>query len=371
MGNCAGPAGPAQGACNGAKSCQYRLYDAPANDMQYKMNALVNYFCGFQTAQDILNFVNDNRASGSGYNSIYPLIFPPAMEYIPAVNIGVQNDGTSRLLNSDEYTMVPNPFWDQAQVIQKLMFGQSADGAMPCQQWYYVPFSYTGESVPQFENVLNPSYCQCLVQMYNILENPLPGSNICVDGIGATLPSIVYSYQLVQNQLDTMSSAILQCLTPYQGGTGDSSQCIKVLFEPYNMGPYDISVTAPCVGTGSPEPAQCSNVNSPTCTAQICNTTASKGGWNCTLTGLCIPVPAGGTFSSQAECAACQANGNCPGSNICCPEAQPPNQGICSAANNPPQVTYGRQAIIGLAVIAGIVFLIGLAIWYAKRKKVL
>lgn len=378
MGNTCAGSGIGSNSCTGSYYCQYRIYDSPQNDTEYKMNAMVDVFCGFQTSQDILFWVQKNFLSGLGYNSIYPLIFPPALQYIPAVNSNVKNDGTSRVLNQNEYTMVCNPYWAQAQIIQNLMYGQSQSGAMPCAQWYNVPFSYTGQGVPVFTNVLNPAYCQCLEVMYKNLESPLPTSGQCVDGEGATLVTNTYSADLIQDQITNYSTVILQCLTaaqiypwPKVGWMGSADNCIKYLFASEVIGPYDTAITAPCINSGSPEPSPCSDINSPTCTYSICQANSTTGGgWNCTpLTGRCQWVPAGGTFSTLEECENCQANGTCPGSNICCPEAQAPTYLLCSASNNPPPSSgFVKPAMIGLAIIAVMAMLLAFVIWYIKRR---
>lgn len=366
MGNtCGGPAGPLQGACNGTEICKYRIFENPQTPDQYKINALLNIFCGFQTASDILTLVN-NQAPIYGYGIVYVLMFPPALQYIYAVNKSVVNDGTNRVLGSDEYTLVSNPYWDQAQVIQSLMFGQTQEGSWPCVPSFSVPFSLQQSAgFVNFADISNPAYNQCLSAMYKQLETPQPKGNslVCVDGVGATLPTISYSADLVSDQIMNNRKDILKCLTPAQGGTGDASQCSKVLFVQNNIGPYDTT-------TGQP----CTNINDKTCTYSICSSTAPTGGWNCTSTGRCIQVSVGGTFPTLEACQQCQTLGTCPGSNVCCPEAQAPNYGTCSGTTTGggtlpiPSSGYMKDALIGLGISAVVIILVTLLIMYLKRK---
>ncbi len=357
MGNCAGPAGPSQGACNGWSQCQFKVYDSPTLPEEYKINALLNFFCGFQSSQDIINFVNNSYNSGNGYNAVYPLIFPPALQYIACVNEDVHNDGSSRVLNSNEYTMVLNPYWNQAQIIENLMFGQSAVGAFPCTPNYYVPFSYSGELVINFVTIPNKAYTQCMNSMTKQLIAPQPIGNSleCVDGINVFLPGLSYSSDLIQQQINTLSTLVTKCVS-------DASQCSQVLFNPTKVGPYDTSNNQVC-----------QDLSSPNCTYEKCKNTQPTGGWNCTSGGRCIQVSAGGTFSSLEDCQGCQANGTCPGNSVCCPEAQAPTYGTCGCGSGTgplpiPGNNMMKDALIGLSIMMAVMGMIILGIRILRKQ---
>jgi hypothetical protein len=365
MATCGGLGGPT-GGCSGMYAmCQYSIYENPQNAEQTKMNLFVNTFCGFQTPTDIINWVNNIE----GFHIVYPLIFPPALQYIPAVNSNVVNDRSSRVLNQDEYTLIQNPYWDQAQVIQGLMYGQTQMGSWPCSPTFSVPFNYyitdADAVMIEFADIPNPGYNQCMSAMLKQLETPQPKGNnlVCIDGLGANLASIAYSPDLIQQQIDTNDNSVLQCLTPAQGGSGDPSQCSRVLFKNFNIGPYNVTTNQPC-----------QNINEIGCTYIICNSTTPTGGWNCTSTGRCIQVSAGGSFPSLEACQGCQTAGTCPGSNTCCPQAQSPTYGSCSTSggsgpSQPPLPSYMKDVYITLGIITALgIAMIAMTVYLKRRK---
>jgi len=345
--------------CDAIGVCGYQVFASPKNDKERKINAMINstFFCGSTTPQDIEDTINANFRNGGGYGPLYILVFPPVLEEIYVLNTNTLV-GTG-VLPENGYIKIPNPYLDQAKAMEGLLFGQAAVGAFPCSQTYTVPFGFaSGIASVVYSAITNPNYAVCVNSMYSTLSRPIPSTTICIDGVAANQPVQTYDYNNTKNQIDSSSiqfprtppqgTAILQCLTSAQGGTGGPSptNCANALLVPKTIGPYDTS-------TGNP----CTSVTSPTCTYQICLNNLSKIPWSCTSSGKCLQL-IGGSFATQALCEQCQANGTC-GPNICCPQSQ--TGGACPT--NPPAPNPTTNFIM-LAVVGIVVFIVFLVILF-------
>lgn len=342
---------------NTASVCMnYIINENPwPGSVEEKMNYLVGTFCGMKTGQDIINSVMLNGPLNGG--GIFPLIFPPLIENIPCLNDNVLDNRTSNVLSPSDYTLIPNPYLLQAQTIQGIMFGTERMGSFPCAQFFYVPYSYDINFNLIWKAIQNPAYSGCINAMYTALKSPQPVGTTekCVDGIGLMMATSYYSADYLA---DLTIYEVLQILTPSQGGTGNATQCQSILFQPGNIGPYDIN-------TGNP----CTNIKDPGCTYAICMSEPNPGGYNCQPNGQCVPVSAGGTFGTMDACIECQKNESCPGNNICCPESQTYG-GVCptSAPITPSYPSYEKDAIIGISIAIAALVLVIFSTWYIKKR---
>lgn len=343
-------------------SCTYKIFANPTTDSQRKINALLNYqgFVGAKTGDDI------NQAFNGNYAAQYVLLFPPALPSIYVLNEGTKYDGTSRVLSPSEYTVIPNPLYSAAMILQNTMFSATS---FPCMATYNVPFALSLIKDPMgsggtitniiYESITNPASNQCLTALFNMLETPqlISGQQVCTDGEDIFLPSPypAYSQGHIEYMFSIGDNSLLQCIQVGGVGTNNLSLVTQILLVPSKVGPYDTKT-----GVG------CTNITDPTCTYQICMSTPQKQSVNCGAGGVCIHVPSGtGNFDTIEECAACQKNGNCNGKNICCPQSQ---NGTGSCSTNPPNLpstpSYVKDAIIGISVLV----LLSLAIVLLKRR---
>lgn len=343
-------------------SCTYKIFANPSNDAERKINALLNFFgfVGMKTSDQI------NNNFGGTYAAQYAFLFPPALQNIYVLNQGAKYDGTSRVLSPSEYTIIPNPFYAQAVVLQNIMFGATS---FPCSQTYTVPFSISVVEDPgtgydvidiNYSTITNPGYNQCLTSLYKTLETPqtISGQNECTDGktVFTTSPSLVYSKDHIDDMFQSNDESLFQCIRVNGYGTNNLNMVDKVLLvSSTKVGPYDTSTNLPC-----------KSLTSPTCTYQICSQSSTAKSINCGIGGCQYVPPGSGNFDSMDECEQCQNNGNCYSNYICCPEQK--NYGVCPSKPTPPAPPNStKYIIIGICIITITFILLVLVIRYRNE----
>ncbi len=255
----------------------------------------------------------------------------------------------------NDVILIQNPYYIQAQNMEALFFGASSSGAFPCVSTYNFPIGvYKGTTYTQPEHYIyssngvpNTGYNACLSAFFKALETGVAGqcSYQCIGDPGVVLPH-VSSWD--GTQTDYMEANIQKCLT-------DFTQCQYVFTFPNQtgIGPYE---TAKGPNYGQP----CPNLNSPTCTYQICKKNPNLS-WFCNSQGKCCPSDYPGGFPSEDECYDCFNNGTC-GSNVCCLASK--NGQSCYNSSPPPTSPgSGRNLLIEGAIGIGIIIVLLIIIY--------
>src|SRR6185295_2801254 len=107
----------------------------------------------------------------------------------------------------------------------------------------------------------------------------------------------------------------------------------------------------------------CPDLQSPTCTYQLCKKNPNIG-WACQPGGKCCPQSfTQGLFPTEDECYACFDKGICPGSgnpnntSVCCPASK--NGYSCYSSSPPPTSPgSGRNLLIEGAIGVGILIVL-------------
>lgn len=381
--------------------CRYFIFDnAQPGTKEDKANKLLNYICGPKNQAELIEYVNGyaNRNALNGvlcegtppvchsmqysyWNLVYPLIFPPILDTVYALNnsgsetrIPHYNNGRSVKLPPSDYHAIPNPFINHATAVAGLIFGATLQGAMPCRPSYSLPYSielvqsgndYYTQVV--YEDVVNPNYEQCFAFMVRQLSQPqtIGNAEFCVGDTRIFLNNAVgydqaYIETLVHSDAgrpprsaeDLSTSVIGQFLSSVGSGSG-----ALIFLRPQQVGPYDTTTKQPCT-----------DLTSKTCTYQICKNAPARG-WNCTSNGCQPQYNVPGSFATKDDCEKCYLDGSCPGDNICCPDSVKVG-GVCPKPTPgvTPNTNVKTEIIITLAVLA--VLVIGYIVYrFVRRRK--
>lgn len=359
--------------CSGeGRPCNYYVFpNASPGSAQDKQNRLLNYLVGLTSPQDLLNEISGKGLSPP-WNLAYPLIFPPAIQTVYSLASGMTDSGSGQIDINDpsQCTQIPNPYYQHALILQNAMAGYpTPQMAMPCSKTYNVPFSLNNDTsggtslgsmifqeIPNLPGPNGGGFDACWAIMEKQLETPqsIGGQTLCVGDSG--YPTIdgntSYSYSWItgpnfmgySSGVDDPPPALQAFLTD---PTNPSN--LKNLFPPQtSFGPYDTNTQQPC-----------SSLSSPTCTYYICKNQSKPTGYLCGVGGKCNPTYQTAPpppFTSLEECVACQSNGNCGGSNVCCPASQ--SGGQCPT--NPPLPSAPSSLVI--EAIVGVLFFVILII---------
>jgi hypothetical protein len=364
--------------CGGeGRPCHYYIFpNATPGSAQDKQNRLLNYLVGLNSQQDLLNNISGQTGPGIPWSLAYPLIFPPAIQTVYSLNAALTNRSSGQIdpNNPNQCTQIANPYYEHSLILQNAMAGYpTTNMSMPCSKTYNVPFAinndvqHLGEVIFQeVPNIPGPNgggYDACWSIMEKQLETPqsVGGQLLCVGDQG--YPTIdgdtSYSYNwIIGNNFIGYAAGVNNPPPLLQAFLQDPSNPnnLKALFPPQtSFGPYDTSTQQPC-----------SNINTPTCTYYICKNQSQPAGYLCGVGGKCnptyqtIPPP---PFKTLADCVACQANGNCGGTNICCPQSQ--SGGTCPSTPpppTPPSTSFVIEAAVGIAIFIILIILLIFAI---------
>ena len=350
--------------------CTYYVFaNATPGSVQDKQNKLVNYVIGAYTQQDIIN-----QAAVAGQLEWYlyfPLIYPPAIPQIYSMHNDVPYNPGTGLLDSSQYEVIDNPWYQHAQLLEAAILGAGSLGeqySLPCVKTYNVPFGLTLVSglqvtwttIPNVASSQGGGYNACWNIMSGLLTTPQEkgGQMLCVGD--PALPQILNYTSYSQSYTNLLTAPWNSKIVAY---LNNPTTALPGLFPPNTpFGPYDLSTQQPC-----------QHIQDPTCSYQKCKSAISTPtGYACQTGGKCNPTYGPGPsppFRTQQECEDCQTTGNC-GINTCCSASQPPGKDSSACPTNPPLPTpsgYTTELVIGAVVLTAIILALVLFTRYGNK----
>ena len=291
-----------------------------------------------KTPEDIKNAVfssGDLQDYANNQFALY-LISPPAMKYVPVRNFTTMYKHMTKL-KRDQYTYIANPFYPQALIAQSILEGTVSGNGFPCIPSLLVPIGQNYEvGGTGYTKYNNPAYNDCTEAMLTELEKRQVsfGQSVCVGD-----PALPY----LQNTKNFDTNWIKKAWKPGDNVASPPTytvllqQCIEnkpgaceLLFTnpPGQLGPYDTVTKKPCT-----------NNTDKTCTYYLCEQGKTTNNYVCSAGGICTssPITGPGTFKTLQDCIDCQANNNCGGINVCCPESQLTNKNPMPCKTAPQQ----------------------------------
>lgn len=365
MGNqCGGPGRP----------CNYYIYpNATTGSIEDKTNRMLNYLVGITTPQQLTSEIQGWGMS-KPWQLVYPLIFPPAIQYVYSLNSSMTSNNSGQVQPSD-YTKLENPYYQAALVLQDVMAGAQNYGGynLPCTPSYNVPFAMNNnpegafgtvifEEIPNIPSPSGGGFDSCWNNMTRVLETGqnVGGNKVCVGDLAlptiggpGIYPSTSYSQDYItSSNFLGYASGYSPLLSQFLTNPTDNYHLLFPQNVPY--GPYDTVSKKPCV-----------NLTDSTCTNSICHGMTPTG-YNCQEGGKCnpqytsVPPP---KFKTLEDCTSCYTRGDC-GLNKCCPQSQ--QGGVCPKATPPSPPNYTLYLVIGAISLSLLILLLVLGIRYGN-----